>query len=57
MQRNFCWEVDQVALQARFELRPKNLPSGFDIRGGVSDLRDGLKKLIFLRIYLMLEGS
>ena len=42
MPRASCWAVEQVALQATFELRPKKLPDDFDIRGGTSELRDGL---------------
>lgn len=42
MPRALCWAVEQAALKATFELRPKQLPDDFDIRGGASELRDGL---------------
>ena len=42
MPRACCWAVEQVALKATFELRPKVLPDDFQIKGGLSELRDGL---------------
>ena len=42
MPRAFYWAVEQAALKATFEFRPKQMPDNFDIRGGVSELREGL---------------